>query len=265
MAMLIVAPLFGACASMPTGPGVMVLPGTGKSIEQFNADDTACRQWGFRSIGVTPGETAKYSGQEAQWRYDMAYMQCMYASGNQVPGSGSQGAYRSLPAPVPPPPAPSGSPSSGSGSMTSPPGPPPPAGGPSPSWSGSPQPRARLPRAVDCRHPGADRCRSHLGRLPRPVGRRRGAARYHRRLPVRRHRRPRTRRARTRRVDFAPPSDLIARSARAWSERSSGKRSSNGARPGFCDAIPNFGLDSVLIGAVSARMKGKDQSMTPWP
>ena len=66
LAMLIVTPLLGACASMPTGPGVMVLPGTGKSIEQFNADDAACRQWGFRSIGMTPEGTAKYSGQEAQ-------------------------------------------------------------------------------------------------------------------------------------------------------------------------------------------------------
>ncbi|HXJ81947.1 MAG TPA: glycine zipper family protein [Candidatus Methylomirabilis sp.] len=176
--MLILIPLLSACSSVPTGPGVMVLPGAGKSLEQFHDDDVVCRQWGFQAIGMTPGEAmvksgatsaavgtavgaaagaalgaaagnpalgaaagagggllvgsasgasaARYSGQEAQWRYDMAYMQCMYASGNQIPGS--QGSYRGLPMPPPPPPPPAGeSMPSGSGSI-----PPPPAGPPPP-------------------------------------------------------------------------------------------------------------------------------------
>ena len=39
----------------------------------------------------------------AQRRYDIAYQQCMYAKGNQVPAVGYAG-YRSAPAPVPPAP-----------------------------------------------------------------------------------------------------------------------------------------------------------------
>lgn len=42
------------CATLPTGPGVRVLPGTGKSFEQFQADDAVCRQWAGQSIGISP-------------------------------------------------------------------------------------------------------------------------------------------------------------------------------------------------------------------
>lgn len=174
--LLILVPALAACATMPTGPGVMVLPGTGKSFEQFHADDAVCRQWGFQAIGMTPGQAvaqsgvtsaavgtavgaaagaalgaaagspglgaaagaggglllgsasgvgaAQYSGQEAQWRYDVAYMQCMYSKGHQIPGY--QGTYRGASPPPPPPPT-GGSTSSGSGSIPPPPpGPPPP-------------------------------------------------------------------------------------------------------------------------------------------
>jgi hypothetical protein len=46
------------------------------------------------------------AGWEAQRRYDMAYQQCMYAKGNQVPGlvPASRRAYRVPPPPPPPPP-----------------------------------------------------------------------------------------------------------------------------------------------------------------
>jgi hypothetical protein len=37
--------LVTGCAMVPTGPSVMVLPGTGKSLEQFQADDAVYRQW----------------------------------------------------------------------------------------------------------------------------------------------------------------------------------------------------------------------------
>jgi hypothetical protein len=30
-----------ACATIPTGPSVMILPGRGKTFEQFQTDDTA--------------------------------------------------------------------------------------------------------------------------------------------------------------------------------------------------------------------------------
>jgi len=59
--MLLVAPLalaLGACATVPTGPSVMVLPGTGKPFEQFQADDGACRQFALRSAGITTKKAA---------------------------------------------------------------------------------------------------------------------------------------------------------------------------------------------------------------
>jgi hypothetical protein len=43
-----------------------------------------------------------------QSRYDMAYIQCMYARGNQVPGVAAGPAARSIPPPPPPPPPPPG-------------------------------------------------------------------------------------------------------------------------------------------------------------
>jgi hypothetical protein len=66
--------VLGACASIPTGPNVLVLPGDGKSFEQFQTDDAICRQWSVQQTGTS-----------VQLRYDIAYAQCMYAKGNQVP------------------------------------------------------------------------------------------------------------------------------------------------------------------------------------
>ncbi|KRT73262.1 MAG: hypothetical protein XU13_C0015G0046, partial [Candidatus Rokubacteria bacterium CSP1-6] len=40
-----------ACATVPTGPSVMVLPGSGKNFEQFQADDAVCRQWAAQQTG----------------------------------------------------------------------------------------------------------------------------------------------------------------------------------------------------------------------
>ena len=55
--------LLGACVSMPPGPSVMVLPGTGKSFDQFRADDMACRQYASRQVGGgTPDSAAEASG-----------------------------------------------------------------------------------------------------------------------------------------------------------------------------------------------------------
>ena len=42
-----------ACASVPTGPSVMVLPGTGKNFDQFQIDDAVCRQWAAQQTGTT--------------------------------------------------------------------------------------------------------------------------------------------------------------------------------------------------------------------
>ena len=129
--------LLTGCATLPTGPSVMVLPGNGKDFEQFTVDDAVCRQWAARQTGTTTkqastdtavsgaavgtvlgaaggaavgaaagdpamgaavgsgvgllGGTAvgaeRAAGAEwtVQRRYDTAYMQCMYAKGNQIP------------------------------------------------------------------------------------------------------------------------------------------------------------------------------------
>jgi hypothetical protein len=46
--------LLGACATVPTGPHVMALPGTGKSFDAFQGDDLVCRQWATQQAGTTP-------------------------------------------------------------------------------------------------------------------------------------------------------------------------------------------------------------------
>jgi uncharacterized protein YcfJ len=132
----------------------MVLPGSGKPFDVFQADDEACRQWAFRQSGAGPndivggntvtgaaigtflggalgaaigaaagnpamgaavgagsglvlgsagGANADYaSSGSMQRRYDIAYIQCMYAKGNQIPGARS--VRRVAPPPPPPPP-----------------------------------------------------------------------------------------------------------------------------------------------------------------
>jgi hypothetical protein len=43
--------LLGACTTIPTGPSVMAMPGTGKSFDQFRADDADCRQYALGQVG----------------------------------------------------------------------------------------------------------------------------------------------------------------------------------------------------------------------
>lgn len=143
------------CATVPTGPDVMALPGTGKSFEEFRVDDLICRDFAFGQIGGSAREQAanneairnaaigttigalagaaiggrdaagvgagtglivgSISGAEAsrggtygsQRRYDMAYIQCMYAKGHRVPVSGN---YTPAATTVTPPPPPAGTP-----------------------------------------------------------------------------------------------------------------------------------------------------------
>jgi len=155
--------VLSACAVVPTGPNVMVLPAPGKPFEAFQADEAVCRQYARSQLGVEPAEAASQSavtsgaigtvagaaagaligagvghpgagaaigagsglvlggasgvgasGASAatlQSRYDMAYVQCMYAKGNQVPGVATAPSARSTlppPPPGPPPPPPPG-------------------------------------------------------------------------------------------------------------------------------------------------------------
>jgi hypothetical protein len=162
--------LLSGCVTVPTGPNVLVLPGSGKDFEQFKVDDAECRQWALQQIGTTTAKASTEAtvsgaavgtvlgaatgaavgaasghpatgaavgsgigllggtavgadrGASAQWsvqrRYDMAYMQCMYSKGNQVPIPGGlqrpsapawqrpdASAGMSPPVRVPPPPA----------------------------------------------------------------------------------------------------------------------------------------------------------------
>ena len=146
------------CATVPSGPNVMVLPGTGKNFDQFRVDQGTCQQYAQASIGgysasdnannaaaanavagtalgaavgAIIGSATGQAGQgaaigagtgllfgsaagsnaagmsyyESQRRYDMAYVQCMYARGNQVPArAGYRGPGPSLSAPTYPPP-----------------------------------------------------------------------------------------------------------------------------------------------------------------
>jgi hypothetical protein len=75
--------LLSACGSNPVyGPGVLVLPGTGKSFDQFRFDDNDCR--GYAQTQLTDQE----QDSAGQQRYDRAFVQCMYAKGHKIPVSG---------------------------------------------------------------------------------------------------------------------------------------------------------------------------------
>src|SRR6266581_3544044 len=125
---VLAALLLGACVSVPSGPSVMVLPGTGKSFDQFRADDMDCRQFAYSQVGGTDanqvasesavksaavgtvigaaaGDRSAYG---VQRRYDYAFVQCMYAKGHKVPVSGrfTSAAPAYAPSPLPPPPPP---------------------------------------------------------------------------------------------------------------------------------------------------------------
>jgi hypothetical protein len=143
------------CATLPTGPSVMVLPGTGKNFDQFQTDDLVCRNWAGQQVGMSSQQIANRNtatggvvgtllgaglgaaiglatgspatgaaigagsglllgttsgastgqsyGYDTQNRYDIAYQQCMYAKGNQIPGVATR-AQGSGSAPMPPPP-----------------------------------------------------------------------------------------------------------------------------------------------------------------
>ena len=169
------------CATVPTGPSVMVLPAQGKPFEAFQADDSVCRQWAAQQAGAGPSATTNQNlasgaavgtlmgaglgaaigaaggnpgtgaaigaasgliggtaiasgpaygaGSEVQRRYDIAYQQCMYAKGNQIPGivPASRRAYQVPPPPPPPPGVTPGPPApSPPGAYPPPPSPPPP-------------------------------------------------------------------------------------------------------------------------------------------
>jgi hypothetical protein len=137
---LIPALALAGCVTVPAGPTVMVLPGTSKSFEAFQADNFACQQFAQASLGLNapPGQlvadptgggaavagtligaaagaaigaatgqagagaaigagsgllfgsaaganASGWNNVTVQRRYDNAFLQCMYAKGNQIP------------------------------------------------------------------------------------------------------------------------------------------------------------------------------------
>jgi outer membrane lipoprotein SlyB len=149
--------LLAGCVTVPPGPNVRVMPGSGKSFDQFRGDDFECRQYADQQVGGQSAAQAannsavasaavgtlvgaaagaafngssgaavgagaglllgsaagtsasQYSAASLQRRYDLAYEQCMYAKGNQIPVAQRYGYGRRAP-PVaysyPPPPPP---------------------------------------------------------------------------------------------------------------------------------------------------------------
>jgi len=97
-AALIAAALLGGCVELPTAPTVAAMPSPYKPLDVFQADDQFCRGYAYQQVGgQTPGATTapapavsspyyydSYYG--LQYRYNVAYEQCMYSKGNQLPG-----------------------------------------------------------------------------------------------------------------------------------------------------------------------------------
>jgi hypothetical protein len=62
--LVLLAPFFlASCASIPNGPSVMALPGTGKTFDQFREDDAYCKQYANAQVeGETPNRASILSG-----------------------------------------------------------------------------------------------------------------------------------------------------------------------------------------------------------
>ena len=99
--------LSAGCATAPAGPSVMVLPGTGRPFDQFQADVSVCRDWAAKQV---KGAFMDAPSWEVQRRYDNAYIQCMYAKGHQVPGRDLPARTPAPPVGSPPPPPPAQTP-----------------------------------------------------------------------------------------------------------------------------------------------------------
>lgn len=133
LSVLSLAVVLTGCVHIPSGPSVMVLPGSGKNFDQFRNDDLMCRQFasqqteyntprsasiasgaetaalgtalgaiagaaigGGRGAAIGAGSgllggglagtaSAQSSASVSQERYDISYIQCMYANGHQIP------------------------------------------------------------------------------------------------------------------------------------------------------------------------------------
>src|SRR5215831_13951431 len=95
--------ILGACTVRPTGPSVLVLPAVGKPMDVFQAEESGCRAYAQQQLAGAPEQAGSAMGFQGQ--YDRAYIQCMYAKGNVVPGVAvAPGPSFTLPPPGTPPP-----------------------------------------------------------------------------------------------------------------------------------------------------------------
>lgn len=58
IALVIVTAGLAGCASVPNGPDVMALPGSGMSFDQFRADDYDCQGYARQATGLPPTQQA---------------------------------------------------------------------------------------------------------------------------------------------------------------------------------------------------------------
>ena len=98
--------LAAACATpLPQGPALLTLPGTGKTFDEFRADEQACRDVSQSDASAKAKEVSDFDA--LQRRYDAVFTQCMYAKGHKVPVRGnfqSKNATQAARTPPPPPP-----------------------------------------------------------------------------------------------------------------------------------------------------------------
>ena len=56
LVLFLAAVALSGCATMPTGPSVMVLPAPGKPFEAFQSEDIECRNWAAMQSGQQPAD-----------------------------------------------------------------------------------------------------------------------------------------------------------------------------------------------------------------
>ena len=54
----------GACTTVPAGPHVVAMPGSGKSFDAFQGDDLVCRQWAAQQAGTSPERAGAFMDKE---------------------------------------------------------------------------------------------------------------------------------------------------------------------------------------------------------
>ena len=90
-----------------TAAGAVVGTVVGAAIGSASGNPAAGAAIGAGSgllVGTAAGSSAgQQYGYETQRRYDIAYEQCMYAKGNQIPGVVTHRVRRTVPRPPPPP------------------------------------------------------------------------------------------------------------------------------------------------------------------